>query len=645
VVRRQPEAAEREKAVVMVSTEPAPESAEPSLSAASTQEKPSPLRPQVEAKVSETEVVIELGDRHYRIRGLGRNMSYDLLKVNVLAARGGVFHVDTFDLYSARYRQTFVKAAAQELKVSEDVLKRDLGKVLLKLEELQDAQIKKTLEPKEQTVTLSESERKEALALLRSPNLLDRVLSDLEACGLVGETTNKLACYLATVSRKQPKPLAIMVQSSSAAGKSMLMEAVLALVPKEDRIQYSAMTGQSLFYMGEKDMKHKVLAIAEEEGASRASYALKLLQSEGEISIASTGKDPATGRLLTHEYVVKGPVMLFLTTTAIELDDELLNRCIVLTVDEGREQTRAIHRLQREQETIEGILARENRQRLLKLHQNAQRLLQPLRVSNPFARRLTFLDTQTQTRRDQPKYLALIRAITLLHQHQRPRKTMVHRGEEIEYLEVTLDDIAMANRLANEVLGRSLEDLPPQTRCLLNEVDGMVTKACELQRIDRRHYRFTRRDVRQYTGWKDSRLKKHLVRLEELEYLVAHRQGSRFHYELIYEGQGQDGGRFLPGLVDVAELGDDDCDGERSRVNGDRSRVNGEKSPPGHPQVTPKSRGGHGGQKSTKPLNGNGSRLSAAKTGENAQGDSWQKPPSKSSRRRNGNGESALAGD
>jgi len=36
----------------------------------------------------------------------------------------------------------------------------------------------------------------------------------------------------------------------------------------------------------------------EEAGAQRASYALKLLQSEGELTIASTGKDPATGRCL-----------------------------------------------------------------------------------------------------------------------------------------------------------------------------------------------------------------------------------------------------------------------------------------------------------------------------------------------------------
>lgn len=111
----------------------------------------------------------------------------------------------------------------------------------------------------------------------------------------------------------------MIIQSSSAAGKSSLMDAVLALMPEEELTQYSAMTGQSLFYMGDKQLEHKILAIVEEQGAERAAYALKLLQSEGELTIASTGNDPATGRLVTEEYRVTGPEKIFLTTTAIEV--------------------------------------------------------------------------------------------------------------------------------------------------------------------------------------------------------------------------------------------------------------------------------------------------------------------------------------
>ena len=47
--------------------------------------------------------------------------------------------------------------------------------------------------------------------------------------------------------------------------------------------------------------------MVEEEGAERASYALKLLQSEGELMIASTGKDVSSGRLVTQTYRVGDP--------------------------------------------------------------------------------------------------------------------------------------------------------------------------------------------------------------------------------------------------------------------------------------------------------------------------------------------------
>lgn len=87
--------------------------------------------------------------------------------------------------------------------------------------------------------------------------MLDRILDDLVLCGVVGEETNKLAGHIAAISRCLESPLAIVVQSSSAAGKSSLMDAVLAFVPEEERVQYSAMTGRSLFYMGEMDLNTK----------------------------------------------------------------------------------------------------------------------------------------------------------------------------------------------------------------------------------------------------------------------------------------------------------------------------------------------------------------------------------------------------
>ncbi len=536
---------------------------------------PVPTAPQVDVAVEMRgdDVVLKFGDREYRVRGLRKNTSAELLRVNLrvmgVNAHGDVaLHVDTLELNASRQRMAFIKQAAEELGIKEEIIRRDVGKVLMKLEEVRDAQLAEALAPKEPEIKLTEDERSEALALLRDPRLLDRIVEDFARCGVVGEETNKLVSYLGVVSRHLDAPLAVIVQSSSAAGKSSLMDAVLAFVPEEQRVQYSAMTGQSLFYMGESDLQHKVLAIVEEAGAQRASYALKLLQSEGELTIASTGKDPATGRLLTHQYRVKGPVMIFLTTTAIDIDEELLNRCLVLTVNEERAQTQAIHRIQRESQTIEGLLRKRDRDELLRLHRNAQRLLKPVSVVNPYAPGLTFLDGQTRTRRDHTKYLTLIRTIALLHQHQRARQTVEHHGRTIEYIEVALDDIAVANRLTAEVLGRSLDELPPQTRRLLLLVDAMVAAECKRQRIERADYRFSRREVRAVTGWGDTQLRLHLGRLEELEYLLAHRggRGQSFVYELAFAIEGDGCKPVMAGLIDVEKLGGYKYDGNFAGV-------------------------------------------------------------------------------
>lgn len=493
---------------------------------------PSP-DPSPEVEQREDEVVLHLGDRRWRVRGLRRNMSFEVLKVNLLVSRdNGVpmsqgFHVDTLELYSARQRAAFIKQAADELGLDENVIKNDLGRVLLELERLQDQQIREALEPQPKAVELSEEEREQALRLLRDPHLLDRVVEDLERCGLVGEAINKAVAYLAVTSRKLEEPLAVVVQSSSASGKTSLMDAVLAFVPEEDRVSFSAMTGQSLFYMGEHDLAHRVLAIAEEAGARKSSYALKLLQSEGEISIASTAKDSGTGRLITQEYRVQGPVMLFLTTTSLHIDPELANRCVVLAVDEGREQTAAIHAVQRQRQTLEGLLARQDNDALIRLHRNAQRLLRPIRIVNPFAGELLFFDGQARSRRDHSKYLTLIKTVTLVHQYQRPTKMVEHAGHKLQYIEVTQADIEVANKLAAHVLMKANDELPPQTTALLETIGEYVKARASKEEVKTAEVRFTRRQLREHVGLSNSSVRVHLDRLVDLEYLIQERGGRK----------------------------------------------------------------------------------------------------------------------
>lgn len=518
-----------------------------------------PLLPAVPAEAGieiagEDDIRFARGPRQYRVRGLARCLSAESLKVTLRLAMGERLHLDTLDLYQARARGAFAKAAAVELGVAETVIAGDLSALVLALEPVQEAAIRGALKPEPESAepVLSEAEEAAGLSLLRDPDLASRIVADVEAIGVVGEGVNALVGYLACTSRLLDKPLAILIQSTSAAGKSTLMDALLSLLPERERVHYSAMTGQSLFYIGEGDLRHKVLAIAEEEGVRQAAYALKLLQSQGELSIASTGKDPATGKLVTAEYRVEGPVMLCLTTTAIDIDEELLNRCLVLTINESSEQTAAIQRRQREARTLMGLQAKVRSDAVQAAHRAAQTLLRPLAVVNPFAESLTFASDRVRLRRDHAKYLTLIDAIALLHQHQRPVRTLEVDGRAVEYVEVTQADIALANRLAHAVLGRSLDELPPQTRRLLAALKTWVEQRAAAQGIECAAVRFTRREAREALGVGDTQLRVHLERLVELEYVAAHggRQGQRIVYGLLFDGDIAAEGPQLMGLAE-----------------------------------------------------------------------------------------------
>jgi hypothetical protein len=515
--------------------------------------------------LAEDDIRFTRAGRAYRVRGLARNLSAESLKVTLRVSAGERLFLDTLDLYQSRGRHGFAKGAAVELGVAEDVIAGDLSALVLALEPLQEAAIRGALAPERAAApVLSPADEAAGLALLSDPDLALRIVRDVEAIGVVGEGDNALVAYLAMVSRLLERPLAVLIQSTSAAGKSTLMDALLGLMPVSQRVHYSAMTGQSLFYLGEGDLKHKILAIAEEEGVRQAAYALKLLQSQGELTIASTGKDPTTGRLVTAEYRVEGPVMLCLTTTAIDIDEELLNRCLVLTIDETAAQTAAIQQRQRQVRTLAGLQAKVRGDAVVAAHRAAQTLLRPLAVVNPYAEGLSFASDRVRLRRDHVKYLALIDAIALLHQFQRPIKRLSVVGcrlseksqstAPVEYIEVQPGDIALANRLAHAVLGRSLDELPPQTRRVLTALDGWVAAQAQAQSLARGALQFTRRQVRSVLGLSDTQLRVHMDRLVTLDYLAQHggRPGQRMSYSLLFDG---DAGSDAPQLMGLSEAG------------------------------------------------------------------------------------------
>ncbi len=495
---------------------------------------------------------VAYAERQYEIKGIQRGDTQ--LKVTIKASKdlGGTlpFELTTIDLYSSRSRAWFCKLCADLFEESEDLIKEDISKILSLVEGFRPKQ-ENSVKP-----VMSEAEKKEAITFLKNPEIFSEILDDLKTLGVTGEKTNKLVGYLSAVSRKLEEPLSVLIQSRSAAGKSTLQDAILSLVPDEDFVKYTRVTDQALFYKEEDSLVHKILAIEEEEGMGGAAYSIRNIQSSKKITVAATGKDPGTGKMRTEEYTVKGPVAVMITTTAAELEGETASRFIFLTIDESPEMTQAIHRMQRESETLEGLIKKKRSDHIIRKHQTAQRLLRPLYVVNPFSKYLSFPCISLRTRRDHKKYLGLIRAIAYLYQYQRKIQTVEVEGEPTEYIEVTLEDIDRANRLANEVLGQSLDELARPSRMLLSSIYNMVKEISENQEVPLDEVYFTRRMIREHIGWTDWQVKTHIKQLEELEYLRVQigSQGKRYAYVLNYQGQAEESNKCYLNLTPVAEI-------------------------------------------------------------------------------------------
>lgn len=476
---------------------------------------------------------LTIGSRRYEIRGL--ESSARRLKCTLRAERGGKLHVDTLDFYHARARRQLALELVRLFEEAADVIEADVAKLLTACE-ARVAQPDLTADNPAPNA-MAEADRKEAEAMGRDSKLITIIQDDYDCCGIVGERPGRLLAYIAMTSRKLAKPLAIMNLSSSGAGKSTLQDATMALCPPEDLVKVTNLSAKALFHREATSLKHKVLALEEGEGAQSAAYPLRNLISAGELITEVATKDPASGKLVTMRNRVEGPVAVFFTTTSPETDAETRSRFFVVSTDESRAQTRAILECQRKQQTIEGLVSDKEMLAIKRRHHAFQRLLQPMRVINPMAHRLTYADDRLTSRRDQPKMLRLIEAVALLRQLQKP----VKQHGNINYIEVDDLDMRIAAELMRDVLAHNFSELSRPGHELLDVLAEMRTAAHRGAdpAVKPAPFEFTRREIREHAGWAQARIHRYITELIDLEYILRQRahRGLQERYVLNWDGQ------------------------------------------------------------------------------------------------------------
>jgi hypothetical protein len=339
----------------------------------------------------------------------------------VIAQLGNdVIGVDTFDLAKAERRSRFIESlCSQHPGVDCEKANRDL----LSLAAVQTEAKDEESEPEVQEL-LSRMPlyiREQAQAMLESPELMQRILDDIAACGIAGEQELAAAIFLTGISRLLPRPLSAIVQALSSTGKSFTVEAVAKLFPPEAVIHATAISPKALVYMKPGTLCHKFVVAGErrrrqDDETADSTKMIREMQSSGRISQLVTIS--VNGRFSTERIEQDGPIAYIETTTVSNVFNEDANRSLLLATDERVEQTACIINSQAARYSGAQTFDTET---IVQRNHAMQRILPQRSVVIPFAASIAdqFNKKRVEARRAFPHLMGMVAASALLHQFRR----------------------------------------------------------------------------------------------------------------------------------------------------------------------------------------------------------------------------------
>ncbi|MDC1162388.1 hypothetical protein OAT18_02985 [Tenacibaculum sp.] len=372
---------------------------------------------------------------------------------------------DSVDLYNGSQVEKLMRKIAEELEVGIIAVRRMISQLIDTLEVYRFDNIEQENEENAIEYELDESEYNEAKELLESKDLLITTNKLIGASGIVGEENNRLLMYLIFTSRKTANPLHCISFGNSGVGKTHLQSKVAELIPNEDKVEFTMLSPNAFFYFNQYELRNKLLVIEDMDGAKEGLLPLRELQTKKRITKSIVNKTIG-GVGKTTNRVVEGPVCVAGCTTQESIYEDNSNRSFLLYIDESSAQDERIMAYQRMH--YAGKVDIDQQLRCAKLLRNAQRILEPIKVINPYAEYLELPKSVFKPRRTNIHYLQLIEVITFYHQFQRERLTDEQTGED--YIETSLNDIQLANTLIKEVLLRKSDNLNTATRNHLEEL-------------------------------------------------------------------------------------------------------------------------------------------------------------------------------
>jgi len=445
----------------------------------------------------------------YHIHGGLKTGIYDSLKISLRVEHPvtGKDYRGKVDLYEHKQVQAIARDAAERLCLEAKDIETDMHALTTHLEIYRDhMNDKQVTTPVKPVIEMDSATAQKCGEFLRNPHLLQNINQLIERSGITGEESTRLLLFTVATTYKSEEPLHALVQGSSGSGKTHLVLKTAALMPPEDVITLTRVTESSFYNYGEDELVGKLICLEDIDGLKEeALLAFRELISRRELNSSTTVKDES-GHIRAVIKRVRGEFASMSATTHGEIYEDNMGRCLVVAVDESREQTLRVIEAQNKRAAGQSNTAEESRAATFLQH--CMRMLKPVDVVNPYAHQVQLPPQVHKIRRLNELYQSFVKQITVIHQYQR-------KTDEKGRLVSQKEDLQAACDILFESIVLKVDELDGSLRQFYEQLKGYVMKQENPQK-----YEFTRLETRQHIAVGKTQQHNYINRLIELEYIV-----------------------------------------------------------------------------------------------------------------------------
>ncbi|MGB3465160.1 MAG: CHC2 zinc finger domain-containing protein [Cyclobacteriaceae bacterium] len=454
----------------------------------------------------------------YQVKGFNGRQPLDGLKVTLQITAGQIVHRCKCDLYDDRQAEATAKKAAGKLNLNPDKLETDISQLTDLLETWRTANSQENQQQTKTEIQVPAATQAECLKLLKDKNLFVLLNELIGKSGVIGEDANRLLLFVIASTYKMEDTLHALVQGSSGSGKTHLVTKIAELMPPEHTLALTRVTESSFYNYQENELCNRLIILEDLDGLKEDAFlAFRELQSRGMLNSSTSVKDEQ-GNIRAEIKTVKGPISSLSATTKGAIYEDNMSRCLVIAVDESKDQTANIIKAQNQ--LAEGKINKAEQRKVAELLQNSIRLIKPEEVINPFASKVQLPEEAHKIRRLNQLYQAFVKQITLLHQYQRKRDPQGRLITEKK-------DLQLACRILFECIVLKVDELDGGLRTFFERLKDFLGNDQKT---------FTQREVRQQMRISKAQCSRSVNQLLSLEYLSVNYSGNqrKISYQIDY---------------------------------------------------------------------------------------------------------------